>query len=146
MEPMRPDLPGHLSSATSHPRPLSLSPPLHLSRSLARSASFPLTISPITPVWRSRRGLSLNVKPGRANGGLSRSGHRENKVRERHVGGERGKKAESTPLHTALAPILSVPSTSNRIAERTSRSRKKHDGERQTVILSVPRLSHSGHA
>lgn len=121
----------------------SLSPSLHLSMSLALSASFPLTI---TTVRRNRRGLSLNVKPGCANGGLSCSGHRENKVRERHVGGKRGKKAESTPLHTALTSILSVLLTCNRIAERTSRSRKKHDRERQTVILSLPRLSHSVHA
>lgn len=83
-----------ISTVPLHTLALSLSSSLHLSMSLALSASFPLTI---TAAWRNRRGLSLNVKPGCANGGLSRSGHRENKVRERHVGGKEERK--QNPLH-----------------------------------------------
>lgn len=93
-----------ISTVPLHTLALSLSPSLHLSKSLALSASFPLAISTVTTVWRNRRGLSPNVKPGCANGGLSCSGHRENKVGERHVGEKEGRK--QNPLHFAR---LSLP-------------------------------------
>lgn len=41
------------------------------------------------------------------------------------VAEKKGKKAKSTPLHTALTSILSAPLTCKRIAERTTRSGKK---------------------
>lgn len=93
-----------ISPPPLHTLALSLSPSLHLSVSLALSASSPLAISIIATAWRNRRGLSLNVKPGCASGGLSCSGHRENKVAERHVGGKEERK--QNPLHSIR---LSLP-------------------------------------
>lgn len=82
-----------ISTVPLHTLTPSLSSSLHLSMSLALSASFSLATSLIATVWRNRRGLSLNVKPGCANRGLSCSGHRENKVHQRHVGEKRGKES-----------------------------------------------------
>ena len=79
--------------------------------------------------------------------------------RESHVGagrrlscsGRHGNKVSRSKIHsapyTALTSILSLPLTCKRIAERRSRSGgKNHDRERQTVILTLPRLSYSEHA
>lgn len=128
-----------ISTMPLHTLLLSLCSSLHLSMSLTLSASFPLANSIITAVWRNSRGRSLNVKPCQAKRSLSCSGHHENKVCKRHVEKKKeGKKAKSTPLHTALTSILSVPLTCNRIAERTLRSTKNMIGrDRQLSLLCL---------
>lgn len=131
-----------ISTMPLHTFPLSLRRSV-FSPSPTRSASFSLATSITTAaVWRNRRGSSPNVKA--TSGSHARATMKIKSAKDMFGVGE---KAKSTPLHTALTSILSALLTCKRIAGRTSRSGKKiHDRERQTVILTLPGLSHSAHA